>query len=360
MNTSLGRRQIILIILLALAAGVVIGIAALFILGNQGLLNKVQLSDLGANQPLVIDSPRTVVVNQDLQVSTVENMVVPALVNIYDWRTSTASVIDRVLTQERRVGQGVVLTADGWILTTAKVLANAKSTYRAVGYQQKEYRLGSAVADPAYQLVFAKMEGVNLPVVSLGSIRDISAGQTAVLISPRTSSYVVRIVDVTYIVPTADRAVTSSDQSGKRILINQALTPEMEGGVLATLKGEVVGIVVAGSIVPIDYIKSVLSNVFENKPIQRPVLGLNYIDLAHIDGFGALADRGALIVGAPAKTSPAFNLVREGDLITKVNDLELNADQGLADLINNYRSSQSIELLIKRATTTLPVVVKLK
>jgi len=360
MNITISKRQTILLIITTLAIGVVVGVVVLIFFSNQGFLNKVQLSDLDVDQPLVIDSPRTVVVNQDVQIGAVENQVVPALVNIYNWRTSTTAIIDRALTTDRRVGQGVVLTADGWIVTSAKALSIEKDNYRAVGYQQKEYSFKSSVVDSAYGLAFAKVEGVNLPVASLGSLADVSVGQTAVLVGPRTASYVVRVVDITYPTATAATAVTSSDRGGKRIIIDQVLTVDNEGGVLVSLRGDVIGIVIDGTVIPIDYIKPVLSSIFEAKPIQRPLLSLDYIDLAHIDGFGSLGDRGALIVGAPVKTSPAFNLVRDGDLITKVNDIELNTNNGLADIINTYRSGQSIELLIKRATSTVPVVVKLK
>ena len=66
-------------------------------------------------------------------------------------------------------------------------------------------------------------------------------------------------------------------------------------------------------------------------------------------------------IGLPGlKASPAFGLIKEGDVIKKVNDEELSVFNGLAEAVSVYKPGNKIELLILRSGKEERVSVILK
>jgi len=349
-------------IIIAIIFGFGSGILGFIIIGaNQTLLTfwgRLNISgDNSANQ-IIIDRPRNVVVQEDLQLKQIQNDLLPALVNIYNPKKGNA-VLDKADARNNFSGQGFVLTADGWIVTAKAVIADPKVKYSAIGYENKQYVLDNFIEDPAYKIEFSKTTAKNLPVAQLGTAKDLEVGQTIVLISARQDFSLSHIKKIGYDFNTPADAVLSSDLIQKEIVLDTPLDASTDGAVVANLKGEIVGLVDSGKVIPIDYFKTAIDQVLNNKKISYTALQIQYIDLAQTEGLADIGDKGAYVMAA-AKDSPAFGKLKEGDIIKKVNDTELSVFVGLAEAISGYKTGDKVELLISRKGQDQSIELTLK
>ena len=353
-----------LVIFLAMVFGAVSGVLTLIIVGAGNFKipfwGKLNYADSNLSGNVVIEQPRNVIVEQDKQLARVENDLLPAILNIYHEKKGT-DPLSRAYLDGDSLAKGFILTADGWFVTVAEAVKDQKNSYVAVGYQSKKYQAGNFLEDKATGIAFGKVSGAsNLPVAKLGTAKDLTLGQSLVAISSRNGMQAVNISKIGYRFGSPAEIALSSDYFKKKIFLNRELDESYNGGVLANFKGEVVGVIHGGSAIPVDYLNSVISQVLEKQKISRASLGVDYIDLSQVDGLSDLSDKGAYVSKDPIKGAAAYGLVKKGDLIKKVNDDELNAFSGLAEVINKYRSGDRVDLSIVRSGKEIKVSIVLK
>ena len=138
------------------------------------------------------------------------------------------------------------------------------------------------------------------------------------------------------------------------------------GGPLVDIDGKVIGINTAvagggaeniGFAIPIDDIKGLISSVLDEGKLLRPYLGVRYVTLNDDSAYFYNLDttRGAYI--APTqngqdsilKDSPAQKAgLQEKDIITKVNDQDINEKNSLVSALGKYSVGEEVELTIVR------------
>lgn len=346
-----------------IAVGAFSGVLGFIIIGTGNfkipLIGTIDYSGNNLNSNIVIQQPRSVVIEQDTQTQQIENNVLPAVVNIYHSRKSTDPLVAAYNSRDV-LGRGLVLTADGWIISTSKTIENLKTSYAVIGYQNKKYNLASTFNDPATGLVFGRIDSSNLPVMKLGRSNDLHLGQTVVAIGSRNELLLSSIVKIGYEFNQNKDLVLNSDIFDKRIYLADSLGSEFEGGALVNFKGEVIGVITAGSVIPVDYFSGIINTVLEKQKVVRASLEVNYLDLAVVDGLIDWSDKGAYVVYEPLKGTAAYGLVKKGDIIKKINDTELNAFTGLAEAVNNYKMGDKVEILLIRNKQEITVPVTLK
>ena len=314
--------NVILIIVIPIILGFLSGILGFLLLGvnilNLPFLSQYNLGD-NNNRQIVIDQPRNVVVQQDLQVVQLQNSLLPSLVNIYPFvKTDGAYLPSQIL------GQGFVLTADGWIVTTGDTIKDLKGKYRVVGYQGKEYDFGSFVQDKATGLIFGKISANNLTVAGISSSKELQLGQTVALVSQRNNLFISYISKIGYDFSSEKKLTQSSEALRKQIFLDIPLDSSSNGAVVADLKGHIVGIVGSDGIIITDYFTNIINQVLSNSKISRAELGVEYVDLAQVEGMSSVGDKGAFVSVEPIKSSTVSGKIKKGDIIKKVNDTELN------------------------------------
>ena len=346
----------------AIVFGFLSGLAGYLIFGQLGLalpfLGRVSFDDLDRDQQIVIDQPRNVIVEQDLQLKRIENELLPTLVSIYPSQPA-GSVMARARLPQEATGLGLVLTADGWVLSVKSAINSLSGQYQAIGYQSKQYGLANFIKDSATNIIFGKMNAADLPVIKLGSSRELTLGQTLV-VARRQELIPVQLVKIGYSVGNRNSLIQSADILVKQLFLNLSLDASFDCAPLANMKGELVGIVDNGQVIPVDYFKNLISQALDKQKLSRPILGLKYLDLSQTDGLIYLAEKGAYVYASPAKDSPALGLLKEGDIIKKVDDQELNFSNSLSEVINGYKSGSRVEFLISRQNQEKTVAITLK
>lgn len=352
-----------LLIILAIVFGAISGILAVIIIGAGNLklpfIGQINYANPNLDNRIVIEQPRSVVVEQDTQMQQVENDLLPAVVGIYRARVSADPLVAGY-TDKDVLGHGFVLTADGWVVSTKGALDNLKGSYSVIGYQNKKYALTGLLEDKATGLVFAKAVTANLPVARLGKSADLQLGQTVIVVSGRDQLILTHISKIGYSFPTGKDLALNSDNFRKRIYLADQLGSGYEGSLVVNFKGEVVAVVSGDSAIPADYFANIISNVLKAQKVVRASLAVDYLDLSQVGNLIDVGEKGALVLNDPLKGTAASGLVKKGDIIKKVNDDELNAYQGLADLVNIYNMGDKIELTVSRAGKDMSVMVTLK
>jgi len=175
--------------------------------------------------------------------------------------TSVASLrVSRRVRGGRRLdggGSAVVITSDGFLLTSAHVVARTDGSGRATFADGSEHQFTVAGADPLSDLAVLRLDSSGLTVAELGDAERLRVGQLVVAIgSPlgfggSVTAGVVSALGRSLPVP-AGRVVENVIQT------DAALNPGNSGGALATSHAHVVGINTAvaglgvGLAVPID------------------------------------------------------------------------------------------------------------
>ncbi|GAA2547254.1 S1C family serine protease [Pseudonocardia hydrocarbonoxydans] len=255
---------------------------------------------------------------------------------------ATPSTVDiRVpLAQGTAEGSGIVLTADGAVLTNNHVVAGATGPISVTLADGTAYEATVVGSSPSYDLAVLRLQGASgLTPATLGSSADLQVGQQVVAIgSPQGLTGTV----TTGIVSAFDRTVAVQGEDGSAVVYNGLQTDAPinqgnSGGPLVDLQGRVVGVNSAiatgssestGSIglgfaIPVDQAQRVAQEILDTGAATKPVLG--------VQGNPAAGDGGGAQIGAVEPGSAAAQAgLAAGDVVTKVDDARV---EDFADLV---------------------------
>ncbi len=223
---------------------------------------------------------------------------------------------------QQGTGSGVIIDADGLILTNHHVVQDADKV-KVVLADGRTFDGKVAGVDTFTDLAFVKIDASGLPTATLGDSSAIQVGQLAVAMGHPLGEFPGSVTSG--IVSGLDRSVVVTDitSGGANKLVHliqtdAAINPGNSGGPLLDGDGKVIGIDTAqagaaqgiGFAIPIDLAKPIITQVLAGKDIARPYIGIQYLPIdAQVAKDNSLAvSSGAWIhsVAAPGKeaTSP--------------------------------------------------------
>jgi serine protease Do len=144
------------------------------------------------------------------------------------------------------VGSGVILTADGYILTNRHVVQNSQSLTVALS-DGTEYPAEIVEIADDNDLALIKIDATDLPAATIGDSSALKAGQTAIAIGSPLGTYTETVTKG--IISALDRDITVQDETTGRpihlhnlIQTDAAINPGNSGGALLDVSGALVGI----------------------------------------------------------------------------------------------------------------------
>jgi S1-C subfamily serine protease len=180
-------------------------------------------------------------------------------------------------------GSGVVLTPDGFLLTSAHVVAGRGRRGRAAFVDGREFRFDVIGRDPLSDLAVVRLDGDNLEPAPLGDADALRVGQLVVAIgNPHGFAGSVSAG----VVSALGRALPARSGSTFRIIdsviqTDAALNPGSSGGALADSRGSVVGINTAvagvglGLAVPVNATtRKIVASLMSDGRVRRAYLGV--------------------------------------------------------------------------------------
>src|SRR5467141_2952830 len=257
-------------------------------------------------------------------VSTVAERVLPSVASLRVRRSGSP--------RDGGAGSGVVITPDGYLVTSAHVIAQA-GTASASFIDGTEYELDLVGADPLSDLAVARARSAVLAPIQIGDADGLRVGQLVVAIgNPMGFSGSV----TSGVVSGLGRSLATADGNGHRrfvedvIQTDAALNPGNSGGALADWQARLVGVNTAvagmglGLAVPINKTtQAILSALMRNGRVRRAFLGIaggtRPLPPAMAERLGRKAgvEVQEVVAGSPA----AASALRNGDVIVSVADV---------------------------------------
>ena len=301
---------------------------------------------------LVISNAKNVVVSQDVKIEETASSLQPVLVSAFKNSSTNYYVL------EQADAFGLILSNDGWVL-----LAGLKETipqdviknYSVVSYDKKVYSLDKAIVlkiSGDGNVVLAHLKGaINLPVKQMAGAYDLKPGTSVILLSPDGKTLLSSIV-----VKKRPGIILSSDYPDVHVELANPISDEFKNALVFNLGGNFVGWVDGSKAVRPNYtfLPAWRASIAKSKTVF-PSLGVNYLNLSVIKAPTLNINKGAWLKNGDV-THPAIIPggvaekagLREGDVITRINNQELDQNNDLAELISSYMSGETINVTYDR------------
>lgn len=274
----------------------------------------------------------------------------------------------------RASGSGVIINSNGYIVTNNHVVKDAE-TVDVTLYDNTRYTAKVIGTDPDTDLALIKIDAKDLPflpfvnsdqvkvgewVLAVGNPFDLRSTVTAGIISAKQRN-------INIINPTQQTSIESFLQT------DAAINPGNSGGALVNTAGGLVGINTAiasntgsyagyGFAVPANLVKKIVSDLIEFGEVQRGWLGVeirNASDEALADKNLAVKN-GAFVLSVVENSAAQKAGIREGDVITKIDDIKINSTAALIEYIGRHHPDDKLSVTVNRdgKELTLPVTLK--
>jgi serine protease Do len=252
-------------------------------------------------------------------------------------------------------GSGVVVTPDGFMLTSAHVVAAADGGARASFVDGSEVGVEVVGTDPLSDLAVLRAEGTNLVPATLGDAENLRVGQLVVAIgNPHGFAGSV----TAGVVSALGRSLPVRSRAAGRIVENviqtdAALNPGNSGGALADGHGHVVGINTAvagvglGLAVPInDTTRKIIGALMSEGRFRRAYLGIaggpRPLPPRLVRELGR--ETGVEVVEVVESSPAAKAGLRAEDLIVEVNGVAVAGVDDLQRLMAGELIGESVKL----------------
>jgi hypothetical protein len=268
---------------------------------------------------------------------------------------------------DEEIGEGLVVTSDGWILISdfSKNAAENIITknYVAITKSKDVYPIDKAIKTGIDSYIFIHLSGAkDLPVKGFVGKLDLSASQSLLALNWRGETYLTSIVDR----QDKNGGVKDSDGVVESLILSDNLGDYFDNAFIFTLNSEVAGFFdKKNGPMPLDIFQPLIKGLLEKKENKRPTLGVSYVNLENFAIKNPGYENGALLY--PNGKSPAVKEgsaaklagLKEGDIITSVNNTAVDASHDLADLIQIYSAGDEINIFYRRAGQENAMKIKL-
>ncbi|NUM31318.1 MAG: Do family serine endopeptidase [Bacteroidetes bacterium] len=275
---------------------------------------------------------------------------------------------------QEATGSGVILTPDGYIATNNHVVENSSKV--EVTLNDKRTYIAEVVGtDPETDLALLKIDESNLPFLSFGNSDNIRVGEWVIAVG---NPFNLTSTVTAGIISAKGRNINLLRQNTEYAIENfiqtdAAVNPGNSGGALVNVNGELIGINTAiasqtGSYsgysfaIPVNIVKKVLDDIKKYGEVKRAILGVRIQDvtaeLAEKEGLKEI--RGVFIPEVVEGSAADKAGLKKGDVILKINDVEVNSSSNLQEQISRYYPGDKVKLLIKRNNTNKEIEVTLR
>lgn len=259
-------------------------------------------------------------------------------------------------------GSGIIMTADGYIVTNAHVVEDAAGI-TVVLENGDAYAAELIGADSDTDLAVLKIEASNLTYVEFGNSDELERGDRVIAIGNPGGTVLAGSTTGGMVSGLNRNINSSSPYSTSYIQVDAAINPGNSGGALVNEYGQVVGINSA-KIAETDY-----EGIGFAIPINEalPIIQ-ELMQYGHVTGRAALGIQGYMINEAVAAmrrmpvgfgieaVDPSSDLASKnvvaGDIITYINDKQVTSYDVLANELAEFKPGDTVKLTIYRSSSS--------
>ena len=259
--------------------------------------------------------------------------------------------------RQQGTGSGVIISADGYILTNNHVIDGSDEiTVVLVG--GKKHKATLVGADPKTDLAVLKIDANGLVAAPLGNSDALQVGEWVLAVG---NPFNLEQTVTAGIVSAKGRANVGIADYEDFLQTDAAINPGNSGGPLVNLKGEVVGINTAiatntgqsagiGFAIPINMARSIKDNLIANGRVQRGYLGVMIQDLDEdlSRSFKFDGTRGVLIGDVVPDGPGAKAGLKNGDIVVRYNGREMDNVQHLRNAVAETTPGKEVPIEVFR------------
>ena len=262
----------------------------------------------------------------------------------------------------KSTGTGVILSADGYIVTNAHVVEDGY----AISVQLSDDRVLSAAvigSDEISDLAVLQVQAEELIPAQFGDSSQLRVGDTVVAIGdPLGVKFRGTYTDG--IVSAINRDVEMDGRVMTLIQTNAALNSGNSGGPLINCYGQVIGINTMkigtftdtagveglGFAIPSATVKEIVDQLIQQGYVSgRPTLGLEGEAISGVYQYYYRMPKGLYITQVEPGSSAQMRGIEDGDILLSINEIPITTMDDLKSVILNYEVGQTVDAVIYRS-----------
>ncbi len=266
---------------------------------------------------------------------------------------------------EHGTGSGFILSADGKLLTNAHVVEGADKV-KVTLKSGREYQGTVIGIDEMTDVAVVKIDGENLPTVTLGEAENLQPGEWAIAIgNPLGLDNTVTVGIISALGRTSSE-VGVPDKRVRFIQTDAAINPGNSGGPLLNAQGEVIGVNTAiranaqglGFAIPIETAQRIADQLFTKGKAEHPYLGIHMITLNEELQKKAnetkefkvkIATTEGVLIVRVVENSPAQKAgLQPGDVIEEVAGVVVSTAADVQEQVESSVIGEPLEIKINR------------
>jgi serine protease Do len=260
---------------------------------------------------------------------------------------------------EQSLGSGVIVSSDGYILTANHVVEGADKVKVALASGEKEFDAKIIGTDPATDTAVLKVEGKDLPAVTIADSDKLEVGDVVLAIG---NPFAVGQTVTMGIISALGRGGFGINNYENFIQTDAAINPGNSGGALVDAEGRLVGIntwIISrtggsqglGFAVPINMARYAMERLISDGKVTRGYLGLwlqpemtpelaKQFNLPNLNGA---------LVTTVDKDSPAAKAgCKEGDFVTEFNGQKVKDMRHFRLMVSQTAPGRKVTLRLLR------------
>ena len=274
--------------------------------------------------------------------------------------------------REQSLGSGVVVSADGYVLTNNHVVGGAGADVRVGLTDKRELRAKVIGTDPLTDIAVLKLDATNLPVLGWGDSSKL-----------RVAEWVLAIGNPFQLNQTVTRGIVSATNRRLEgrvadyedfIQTDAAINPGNSGGALINARGELVGINTAiysesggyqgiGFAVPSNLARHVMDDIIKYGSVRRGTI--RGVDLQQMtpriaQELGAPNARGVLVVGIVRASEAYAAGLRQYDIIVGFNGTAIDDGSQFIRLLADAEIGSTATLTVVREGRERTISIKVE
>ncbi|HMJ69451.1 MAG TPA: Do family serine endopeptidase [Cyclobacteriaceae bacterium] len=268
-------------------------------------------------------------------------------------------------------GSGVIINADGYIVTNNHVVEGADKVDVTLS-NNRTYPAEVLGTDPDTDLAVIKINQKNLPALAFVDSDQAKVGEWVLAVG---NPFNLNSTVTAGIISAKGRNIgiinsNSQDQMAQRTAIESfiqtdaAINPGNSGGALVNIEGGLVGINTAiasqtgtysgyGFAVPANIVSKIVEDIIGTGSVQRGWLGIQVgtVDYDLVKDRDLKVEDGAYVSGFAegGKSAAEQAGIKEGDVITKLDDHDIRTSTALIEYIGRKRPGDKISVTVDRS-----------
>ncbi len=264
--------------------------------------------------------------------------------------------------KQTSLGSGFIIRSDGYILTNYHVVGQADEILVKIASADnaKEYKAEIVGSDPESDLAVIKLKTSDtFAAARLGNSDDVRVGDWVIAVG---NPFGFEGTVTAGIISAKSRSNVGQGAFEDFLQTDAAINPGNSGGPLINIRGEVIGVNTAiysnsggymgvGFAIPINLAKDIVDDLVDTGHYSRGYLGITFQDLddrlARANGLPD-AKSGVLVTNVLEDTPADRAGIKEGDIITGVNDTRIESGKQLQKTVAGFGAGKKVKIAVLR------------